>query len=55
MTWRTLMTAERGSARFGLFFAAVFAVAVWPARCTVAVNRGACAGLSVWNSHTGGA
>ncbi|WLF52141.1 hypothetical protein Q5707_42745 (plasmid) [Rhodococcus opacus] len=39
-------------------FAAVFvvasAVAVWPARCTVAVKRGACVGPPVQKFHSGG-
>jgi len=39
---------------FAADFVVAVAVAVWPARCTVAVNRGACAGPSVRISHSGG-
>ena len=39
---------------FAAVFVVVVAVAVWPARRTVAVNRGACAGPSVQKFHSGG-
>ena len=39
---------------FAAVFVVVVAVAVWPARCTVAVKRGACVGPPVQKFHSGG-
>ncbi len=50
---KSASTSSAADAVFAAVFAVASAVAVWPARCTVAVKRGACAGPSVRISHSG--
>ena len=52
---KSASTRAVADAVFAAVFVVASAVAVWPARCTVAVKRSACAGPSVRNSHSGGA
>ena len=52
---KSASTSAAAEAVFAAVFAVAPAVAVRPARCTVAVKRGACAGPSVRISHAGGA
>ncbi|MDH6291361.1 hypothetical protein M2275_006297 [Rhodococcus opacus] len=51
---KSASTSAVADAVFAAVLVVASAVAVWPARCTVAVKRGACAGPSVRISHSGG-